>query len=289
MTSRELGADAPGGAPAQDRDILQLLEAIHDHYGYDFRDYSPAHIRRRILQRLRLFHLDSVAELERLVLHDRSAMSQLLRDLSINVTEMFRDPDFYLALRRLVVPLLKTWSFVRIWHAGCSTGEEVYSMAILLKEEGLYDRVQIYATDFNPYALECAREGIFPADSMQRYARNYQRAGATASFADYFHASYESAIMDPALKKNILWANHNLVTDSDFAEIHLVICRNVMIYFNRSLQQRVHGLFHRCLANGGILCLGSKESLVGSSYQRAYEELDRQQKIYKKRYHHGTA
>ncbi len=157
-------------------------------------------------------------------------------------------------------------------------------MAILLKEEQLADRVQIYATDFNPYALEQAREGIFSVDNMKHYARNYQNAGALASFSDYYHAKYGAAIMDPSLKKHILWANHNLVTDSDFAEIHMVICRNVLIYFNRDLQNRAHSLFHRALVNGGILCLGKKESLSLTEFMGAYSEVDRQQKIYKKKY-----
>lgn len=197
---------------------------------------------------------------------------------------MFRDPEFYQAIREKVIPLLKTWSFLRIWHAGCSTGEEVYSMAILLKEENLYDRTQIYATDFNQRSLEQAQEGIFPNQNIKKYARNYQASGAKGVFSDYFHSRYDSAIMNSSLKENIVWANHNLVTDSDFAETHMVICRNVLIYFNRNLQTRVHKLFHSSLVNGGLLCLGSKESLRFSEFGGHFEALSEKQKIYKKTY-----
>ncbi|WP_461481295.1 CheR family methyltransferase [Porticoccus sp.] len=284
MTSYRDDPQRAEPATVSDGEIDRLLSAVYEKYGYDFRAYSRAHVKRRLLHRLRLANLDNLGLLQQQVLQDAHFASQLLQDLSINVTEMFRDPEFYLAVRAKVIPLLKTWSYIKIWHAGCSTGEEVYSMAILLREEGLSDRVQIYATDFNPHALARAREGIFPADHMKTYARNYQSTGACASFADYYHAKYDSAIMDPALKRNILWAQHNLVTDSDFAEVQMVICRNVLIYFNRQLQNHVHGLFHRSLTNGGILCLGKKESLVLTDHRELYSEVDRQQKIYKKRY-----
>ncbi|MCX4187112.1 CheR family methyltransferase [Methylophaga sp. OBS4] len=278
----------PGAISVSDEEIALLLEAIYDKYGYDFRSYSRAHVRRRLVQRLRLSQLESLGMLQYKALHDPDFIALLLKDFSINVTEMFRDPDFYLAVREKVVPLLKTWSYIKIWHAGCSTGEEVYSMAIMLKEEHLDSRVQIYATDFNSHALAQAREGIFPAENMKTYARNYQSAGAIASFSDYYHAKYDSAIMDPSLKKNILWANHNLVTDSDFAEVHMVVCRNVLIYFNRQLQNSVHKLFHRSLVNGGILCLGKKETLSLTDYKDSYSDVDRQQKIYKKNYEYPS-
>jgi len=282
--------DEPGGRPgapderAEELEIELLLEAIQRRYGYDFRHYARAHIRRRLRQRLRLAGLESLSQLQHRVLHEPGFIHLLLQDLSINVTEMFRDPAFYRLLREQVVPLLKTWSFIRIWHAGCSSGEEVYSMAILLQEENLYDRVQIYATDINQPVLDRAREGIFPAEAMQHYARNYQASGARGDFADYYHANYESAIMDPALKRNIVWAVHNLVTDSDFAEVQLVLCRNVLIYFNRALQNRVLGLFHRSLVNGGILCLGAKESLSFTDYESLYGALAPHHKVYRKKY-----
>jgi len=199
---------------------------------------------------------------------------------------MFRDPDFYQLVREKVVPLLRTWSFIRVWHAGCSTGEEVYSMAILLQEAGLLERTQIYATDFSQYALQRAREGIYAVDNIRKYAGNYQRSGPKGAFSDYYHASYDSAIMDPILKKNILWAHHNLVSDSDFAEMHMVVCRNVMIYFNSELQNRVYGLFNRSLVKGGVLCLGKKESLRFSSLAARFVEIGPNHKIYTKRYDH---
>ncbi|MBI1288631.1 MAG: protein-glutamate O-methyltransferase CheR [Flavobacteriales bacterium] len=265
-------------------EIELLLEAVFRKYGYDFREYSKAHVKRRVLSRLRLSRIESVSMMQHLVLHDADFAALLLKDLSINVTEMFRDPNFYKAIRETVVPILKTWSYIKLWHAGCSTGEEVYSMAILLKEEGLYDRTQIYATDFNHHVLKHAKEGIYPAELMKKYAKNYQDSGAKGSFSDYYHAQYDSAIMDASLKKNIVWANHNLVTDSDFAETQMVVCRNVLIYFNKELQNKVHGLFHNSLVNGGILCLGNKESLQFSEYQSHFDVLDKKQKIYKKKY-----
>ncbi len=233
---------------------------------------------------MRLDRLDSVGVLRHLILHNPSYAGILLKDLSINVTEMFRNPSFYKALREKVVPLLKTWSYIKLWHAGCSTGEEVYSMAILLKEEELYDRTQIYATDFNQQALQQAKEGIYRTDQMKKYARNYQASDAKSNFSDYYHADFDSVIMDSSLKKNIVWAHHNLVTDSNFAETQLVICRNVMIYFNRDLQNKVHGLFHRSLVNGGILCLGDKESLDFIECGKYFEHVDKRQKIYRKKY-----
>lgn len=267
-------------------EIRLLLDAIYHQYGYDFRNYSMAHVRRRILNRLRLSKLESVSMLQHRVLRDEEMMNLLLKDLSINVTEMFRDPAFYKMTREKVIPALKTWSYIKVWHAGCSTGEEVYSMAILLKEEGLYDRAQIYATDFNQHVLEQAKEGIYPAERMKKYAENYQRTGAKGAFSDYYISRYDSAIMDASLKKNIVWAHHNLVTDSDFAETQMVVCRNVLIYFNKELQNKVHKLFYNSLANGGVLCLGNKESLHFTDYQSCFETLDKKQKVYKKRYLH---
>lgn len=267
-----------------DIEIRGLLEAIYEKYGYDFRDYSKAHVKRRVVNRLRMSGIESVSILQHKILRNQNVASQLIKDLSISVTEMFRDPGFYKAFREEVIPVLKTWSFIKIWHAGCSTGEEVYSMAILLKEEGLYDRTQIYATDFNNQSLERAREGIFPAEKMAKYAQNYQKTGPLADFSDYYHAKYDSAIMNSSLKKNIVWANHNLVTDSDFAETQVIICRNVLIYFNRNLQNRVHHLFYSSLVKGGILCLGSKESLQFTDYDQHYGILNKKQRIYKKSY-----
>ncbi|WP_276504865.1 CheR family methyltransferase [Terrimonas pollutisoli] len=265
-------------------EISLLLEAVFQKYGYDFRQYSEAHIRRRIMNRMLLSGLKNIPEVQFRILHDELFASQLLLDLSITVSEMFRDPDFYKSLREKVIPFLKTYSFIKIWHAGCSTGEEVYSMAIALKEEDLYDRVTIYATDFNQQAINQAKEGIYSCEAIKEYTANYQASGGKESFSDYYTSSYNMVIMKQSLKKNIVWANHNLVTDSVFAEVNMILCRNVLIYFNRELQNKVHKLFFDSLVNGGILCLGAKESLRFSNFFDSYTEVERKQRIFKKKY-----
>ncbi len=267
-----------------DIEISLLLETIYEKYGYDFREYSRAHINRRIMNRMALSGLNSVTEIQSRILKDPLFASQLLQDLSITVTEMFRDPDFYRSLREKVIPLLKTYSFIKIWHAGCATGEEAYSMAIILKEEGLYDKTTIYATDFNQSAIERAKEGIFSNEMIKEYTSNYQKSGGKESFSNYYTSDYNMVIMDNAIKKNIVWANHNLVTDGVFAEVHLILCRNVLIYFNENLQGKVQKLFFDSIINGGVLCLGSKESLRFSDFSDSYTELDKKQKIFKKKY-----
>ncbi|MCF8347408.1 MAG: protein-glutamate O-methyltransferase CheR [Bacteroidales bacterium] len=264
-------------------EIELLLEAIFQQYGYDFRNYSKAHVKRRLLSRLSTSGLKSISEMQHKVLHEPGFFDQLLRDLSINVTEMFRDPSFYLAIRKEIIPILKTYPFIKVWHAGCSTGEEVYSFAILLKEEGLYNRVQIYATDFNTNVLEIAKKGIYPINRIKEFTANYQQAGGKQSFSDYYMADYNSVIFDQSLKKNIVFAEHNLVTDSVFAEVNIIICRNVLIYFNRDLQDTVFNLFSDSLINGGFLCLGSKETIQFSSKAGLYETVNFQEKLYKKR------
>lgn len=269
-----------------DLEIPALLETLYQMYGYDFRDYSKAHINRRIANRMALSGLQSIAELESKAVHDSLFAAQLIQDLSITVTEMFRDPDFYRALREKVVPILRTYSFLKIWHAGCSTGQEAYSMAILLMEEGLYDKTTIYATDFNQDAIERAKEGIFSNEMIKEYTLNYQKSGGKESFSDYYTSHYDMVIMNKAIKKNIVWANHNLVTDSVFAEVHLILCRNVLIYFNKNLQNKVQKLFFDSIINGGVLCLGSKESLNFSDFSDSYSELDKKQRIFKKKYLH---
>jgi len=264
-------------------EIDLILEAIYQKYGYDFRNYSKAHVKRRLLNRLVASKLKSISEMQHRVLHEPGFFEQILRDLSINVTEMFRDPGFYLALRSEVIPLLKTYPYLKIWHAGCSTGEEVYSFAILLKEEGLYDRVQIYATDFNTTVLDVAKKGIYPINRIKDFTANYQQAGGKQSFSDYYMADYNSVIFDQSLKKNVVFAEHNLVTDSVFAEVNVIICRNVLIYFNRELQNKVFNLFADSLINGGFLCLGSKETLQFSTQADAFETVNAYEKLYKKR------
>jgi chemotaxis protein methyltransferase CheR len=263
-------------------EIQLLLEGIHRHYGFDFRAYAYASLRRRIWKRLDAEHLRTISALQERVLHDPTLMERLLLDLSINVTAMFRDPAFYVAFRRDVIPALRTYPFIRIWHAGCSTGEEAYSMAILLEEEDLYDRTRIYATDINEVVIRKAKEGIFPLDRMQEYTQNYLRAGGTRSFSEYYTAMYDGALFAPRLMRNIVFSQHNLVTDRSFAECNVILCRNVLIYFDRTLQQRVHSLFYESLPVYGYLGLGSKESLRFTGFEDNYEQVDRREKIYRK-------
>jgi chemotaxis protein methyltransferase CheR len=259
-----------------------LLEAVYRRYGFDFREYAPASLRRRINRRVKLEELPSISALQDQLLRDPEVMQQLLLDLSINVTSMFRDPTFHLAFREHVVPLLRTYPFTRIWVAGCSTGEEVYSLAILLEEESLYDRTRIYATDINEDVLERARLGVFPLARMQDYTRNYIGAGGKRSFSDYYTSGYDGAAFDRSLMRNVVFAQHNLAMDHSFNEFHVIVCRNVMIYFERSLQQRVFELFDASLARLGILALGSKESLRTSAHAERYEELDAVERLYRK-------
>lgn len=265
-------------------EIKLFLEAIFQKYGYDFRNYSHAHIKRRILHRLLITKLDSISLMQHRVLTDPDFLQQILIDFSINVTEMFRDPDFYMALRKEVIPILKTYPFIKIWHAGCSTGEEVYSMAIVLKEEGLLERTQLYATDFNQRVLKQAKEGIFSIESVKDFTQNYIKAGGKEHFSDYYMADYDRVIMDKSLSQNVLFAHHNLVTDNVFSEVNMVICRNVLIYFDRELQNRAIGLFNESLIAGGILCLGSKESLQFNEHSSAFSSLVSKEKIYRKNY-----
>ncbi len=265
-------------------EITLLLEAIFNKYGYDFRNYSKAHVKRRLLNRVSLSNFKSISEMQHKVLRDNKFFEVILRDLSINVTEMFRDPSFYKALREEVIPILKTYPFIKVWHAGCSTGEEVYSFAVLLKEEGLYDRTQIYATDFNHDVLDIAKKGIYPINKIKEFTTNYQATGGTQSFSDYYMANYNSVIFEQSLKKNLVFAEHNLVTDSVFAEVNLVICRNVLIYFNKELQNRVINLFYDSLNNGGFLALGSKETIQFMSKADKFDTINSKEKIYKKKF-----
>ena len=269
--------------PALERiEIELLLEGIYRHYGFDFRSYAYASIRRRLWKRIEAEGFHSITALQDRVLHDPDMMEKLLLDLSINVTAMFRDPKFYIAFREQVIPLLRTYPFIRLWHAGCSTGEEVYSMAILLEEEGLYERARIYATDINDVVIQRAKSGIFPLDRMQEYTENYISAGGKRSFSEYYTAKYDGALFSPALLRNIVFSQHNLVTDRSFAEFNVILCRNVLIYFDKKLQNRVHQLFYESLATFGILALGSKESLKFSEFEECYEPISLHDKIYRK-------
>jgi chemotaxis protein methyltransferase CheR len=259
-----------------------LLEGIFRRYGFDFREYAPASLKRRLWRRIHAEGLESVSALQERVLHDPACMERLLLDLSINVTAMYRDPSFYSAFRERVVPLLRTYPFARIWNAGCSTGEEVYSIAILLQEEGLYDKTRIYATDINESVLERARAGIFPLDKMQEYTQNYISAGGKRSFSEYYAANYEGAAFARSLLENVVFAQHNLVSDRSFNEFHVIMCRNVMIYFDKPLQDRVHRLFYDSLATFGVLALGHKESIRFSPHEERYEKLDAEERLYRK-------
>jgi len=280
-----VASQAPEAAHRDDLERIEidlLLEAIYRRYGFDFRQYALGSLRRRLWRRIHAERLDSVSGLQERVLHDPGCMERLLLDLSVSVTAMFRDPSFYVAFREKVVPLLRTYPFTRIWNAGCSTGEEVYSLAILLHEEGLYERTRIYATDINEAVVDRAKEGVFPLDKMREYTENYIHAGGKAAFSEYYTAAYDGARFARSLVENVVFAQHNLVSDRSFNEFNAIMCRNVMIYFDRSLQARVHELFHESLARFGVLALGRKETIAFSPFQSSYDELDRDERIYKK-------
>jgi len=269
----------------QDLEALEielLLEGIFRRYGFDFREYAPASLRRRLRRRMDGERVGTVSALQERVLHDPAVMERLLLDLSVNVTAMFRDPSFFLAFRTKVVPFLRTYPFTRIWVAGCSTGEEVYSLAILLAEEGLSERTRIYATDINQVVLDRARLGVFPLEKMREYTQNYIRGGGTRAFSEYYVARYEGALFARALVDDVVWAQHNLASDAVFNEFNVVSCRNVMIYFDKPLQEHVHTLFYESLAVFGVLALGQKESIRFSPHEGAFEELDDDAKLYRK-------
>jgi len=265
-----------------DIELRMLVEAVYLKYNYDFRDYTGASQKRRVLVAMREMECDTVSALQAKVLHEPNGFAQLLQYLTIPVSEMFRDPEYFLAIREQVVPLLKTYPSLKIWIAGCSTGEEVYSMAILLKEEGLLERSIIYATDINPKSLEAARRGVFQLERMRLFTENYQKSGGKAAFSDYYTAAYGGALFDRDLIENVTFADHSLATDSVFSETHFVSCRNVLIYFNRRLQDRVFGLFHESLCHRGFLGLGSKESIDFSSYADRFESLARRERLFRK-------
>lgn len=259
-----------------------LLEAVNRYYGYDFSNYSKAHIKRRLKVFQTKQRYASISELQHHVLHNSTIFEEFLNNFSINVTEMFRDPSFYLDFRNKVVPVLKTYPYIKIWIAGCATGEEVYSFAIMLKEEGLLERSTIYATDFNKEAIQKAKKAIYNIDTIKAYTSNYQKAGGTCSFSDYYMANYDSVIIDKSLKVNIVYAEHNLVTDGVFTEANLIVCRNVLIYFNRELQDKVLKLFNESLVTGGFLALGTKETIQFSSLNNKYSTISKNNKIFKK-------
>src|SRR5947199_10389630 len=263
-------------------EIDMLAEGIYDAYGFDFRQYSRPSFRRRVWRRVEAEGLTSISGLLERVLHNPSAMQRLLSDLSVNVSAMFRDPGFFRVFRAKVVPHLRTYPFLRVWNAGCATGEETLSVAILLKEAGLYDRTRIYATDMNGPTLEQARSLAYPIAKMREYTANYIQAGGTRSFSEYYVADGDRVVFQPWLTNNVVFAQHNLVTDRSFNEFHVILCRNVMIYFDRSLQNRVHELFHESLVTFGFLGLGQKESLRFTRHEHCYQEVDADERLYRR-------
>jgi chemotaxis protein methyltransferase CheR len=265
-----------------DIELRLLIEAVYLRYGHDFRDYALASLKRRIGQAQQRMRAASISALQERILHDPQQFDELLQYLTVPVSEMFRDPPYFLAIRRHVLPVLGTYPSLKVWVAGCSTGEEAYSMAILLREEGLLERTILYATDINHASLEKARKGIFDLEAMQGFTRNYQRAGGHRSFSEYYTAAYGGALMDKSLRDAITFADHSLATDAVFAETHFVSCRNVLIYFNRPLQDRALGLFHDSLAHRGFLGLGSKETLDFSAYAGRFEAVSRPDRLYRR-------
>ncbi|MFF2448862.1 CheR family methyltransferase [Neobacillus sp. NPDC058068] len=263
-------------------EIDLLLEAIYRFYGYDFRNYARPFIQRRIWQRVQKENLPSISALQEKILRDSNVMNGLFSDFSINVTEMFRDPYFFKCLRTNLIPLIRDYPEIRIWHVGCSTGEEVYSMAILLQEEGLYEKTKIYATDINTNVLEKAKKATFSLENMQLYTKNYLLAGGTRAFSEYYKVAFDQVVFHPDLQKNVVFAEHNLVTDSSFHEFDLIICRNVLIYFNKDLQNDVHRLLYESLSLSGFLGLGKREGIRFTSYGNCYEEFNTTERLYRK-------
>jgi len=263
-------------------EVQLLLEGVYRYYGYDFRDYALSSLRRRIRKIVASEALPTISALQDRLLHDPACLERFLLGLTVNLTSMFRDPSFFVAFREKIVPLLRTYPFIRLWHAGCSTGQEVYAMAILLQEEGLYHRCRLYATDTNELVLQKAKQGIYPIELMQEYTQLYLKAGGTRSFSEYYTAGYGNAIFRASLKENIVFSPHNLATDRSFNEFNVILCRNVLIYFNRTLQQQVQQLFYDSLCSFGILGLGQRESLKLSSSEERYEEIVKGERLYRR-------
>ncbi len=266
-----------------DLEMQLLIDAIYLKYHFDFRSYAVASMRRRMTAAMGRFGCATLSQLQDRVLHDAAFFSTLLDYLTVQVSEMFRDPAYFRSLRKDVVPLLRTYPSLKIWVAGCSAGEEVYSLAILLREEGLLERALIYATDINPQALQRAEAGVYELDRIAGFTANHQLSGAHTSLSDYYTAAYGRAIFDKSLRERVVFSDHSLATDSVFAEVHLVSCRNVLIYFDKVLQDRALGLFHEALCRKGFLGLGAKESLRFSAYAHAFDDVVREDRIFQKR------
>jgi chemotaxis protein methyltransferase CheR len=271
-----------GAAETEQIELRLLVEAIFQRYHYDFRGYSIASLKRRLAQARKRFGCESFSALQELVLHDPAMLPQLLGYLTVQVSEMFRDPSFYQTLREEVLPHLRTYPSLKVWVAGCSAGEELYSLAILFREEGLESRTIFYATDINTEALRKAEAGVYALDRLAPFTENYRRAGGKASLADYYTAAYGNGVFDKSLRRHAVFSDHSLATDAVFAEVHLVCCRNVLIYFDRDLQDRAVGLFKEALVRRGFLGLGAKESLHFSKHTGAFTEFSRPERIYQK-------
>ena len=273
-------ASAEHDADGTGLEVRLLLEAIHARYGYDLRGYTQASMQRRVLAALAKSGLPHLGELQHRIVTDAAFFAGVLHDLTVQVSELFRDPSFYVAFRQHVLPMLRTYPLVRIWHAGCATGEEAYASAIMLSEAGLYERAQIYATDLSARAVEQAKDGVYPAERLPLFSSNYAQAGGRAELARYFTVAYDRATLIEPLRRNILFFQHNLVSDHVFGEMHVVFCRNVLIYFGRELRERVLDKLHAALVHGGFLCLGHSERITGER-RLQLKELDAQEHIYR--------
>jgi chemotaxis protein methyltransferase CheR len=270
-------------ARMEELEVRLLLEAIFDRYHYDFRSYAMASLKRRLAQACDSLGVNTLSGLQERVLHEPESFSTLLQYLTVQVSDMFRDPEFFLALRKHVLPLLATWPSIKVWCAGCSTGEEAYSLAILLAEEGLLDRSIIYATDINAQSLRSAATGVYSLERLRGFTENHRRSGASISLSNYYHsASGDAAIMDSALRRKITFSDHSLATDNVFSELHLITCRNVLIYFDHALQERALGLFADSLVRGGFLGLGSKESLRFTAAAGSFSEFAGPERLYRR-------
>jgi chemotaxis protein methyltransferase CheR len=266
----------------EDDQVELLLNDILVKYGYDFTSYSTASVKRRINRLYIIDHFQTFADFRKQVLNDENYMRRFVQEITVNVTEMFRDPAFYKLLREQVLPVLATYPFIRIWHAGCSTGEEVYSMAIMLKEAGIMNKSLLYATDINPEVLEQVTRGIYPLRLLKQFSENYILSGGKHDFSSYYTAKYDLAKLDDDLRSKMIVSTHNLVSDRSFNEFQLIICRNVLIYFNKPLQDQVLALFDASLETRGFLALGSKEQIKFASISKNYEQLDPKEKIWRK-------
>jgi len=269
----------------KDDEIELLLDELHRKHGYDFSDYSRASMKRRLNRLITLDKFPSFAEMRYRLMHDETYLRRFIEEVTVNVTEMFRDPEFFKYLRQHILPTLGTYPLIRIWIAGCASGEEAYSMAILLKEANLLHKSLIYATDLNPRVLEKAKSGIFPLKQIRQYSENYLLSGGYEDFSSYYSAKYDVAIFNEVLRKKIVFSTHNLVSDSSFNSFQLILCRNVLIYFNTHLQGRVFDLMDKSLETLGYLALGTKETMRFAKIANRYKQVDPREKIWRKHDH----